>query len=220
MRRHQKKAALFALGAAMVVLASLGLVTPGLLGRTQGEKAAKGNPTAAHQPSAPMVSSRAATSKGGRDCCSEKGQTCCSGAQGNCACCQREAPHAPLGTRLLARAEQTPKDEQKMASPEAKTKGKAARKAIVAFEKALSQDGVYHCCITPGCEFCPDAANMCPCATSLRKGGPVCPECWGGWIAGNGWLPGVKAADVKVLPEAKLKMMYDMRAKNFEQAQK
>jgi hypothetical protein len=112
------------------------------------------------------------------------------------------------------------KDDEKMASAAAKAKGEAARKAVLAQQKALMEDGVYNCCIKPGCEFCSDAADTCPCGTNVRKGGAVCPECWGGWQAGDGAVPGVKPQDVKVIPEEKLKKMYQMRAKNFEKAEK
>jgi hypothetical protein len=59
---------------------------------------------------------------------------------------------------------------------------------------------------------------MCPCAENLHHGDPVCPECWGGWIAGHGRLKDVDPSKVQVIPKSKLKMMYDMKAKNFEKA--
>lgn len=94
--------------------------------------------------------------------------------------------------------------------------GGRLRKAIVVHQRALMNEEVWSCCTKPGCAFCQTAADMCPCAKNLANGGPVCPECWGGWQAGTGRLEGIDPMKVKILPLDKLKMMYGMRAKNFE----
>ena len=123
----------------------------------------------------------------------------------------------PQLTALAAQAKAMMK-----ASPAAVAKGDAARKAIAEHQKALSNDGVYSCCIKPGCTFCSTAGDMCPCADNLAKGEAVCPECWGGWFAGNGRLkgvdPGKNMENVKVLPKEKMKMMYDMKAMGMQKA--
>jgi hypothetical protein len=116
-------------------------------------------------------------------------------------------------------AQKESEKEKMKASPEAMAKGQAARKAMEAHRKALAKDGVHSCCIKPSCVFCAAAGDMCPCAMNLKKGMPVCPECWGGWQAGFGRLDGVDPAKVQVLPKAKLKMMYEMKAKNFQKTQ-
>ncbi|MCI0462288.1 MAG: serine/threonine-protein phosphatase [Gemmataceae bacterium] len=95
-------------------------------------------------------------------------------------------------------------------------KGEAARKAIAEHQKALAKDGSYSCCIRPGCTFCSTAGDMCPCAENLHHGDPVCPECWGDWIAGHGRLEDVDPSKVQVIPKSKLKMMYDMKAMKFK----
>jgi hypothetical protein len=106
------------------------------------------------------------------------------------------------------------------ASAAALDKGVKARKAFLDQEGALMEDGVYDCCMKPGCAFCAAAADGCPCAKNLAKGGPVCAECWGGWQAGRGALPGVKADKVQVLPKDKLKTLYDLRARKLKEAEK
>ncbi len=106
------------------------------------------------------------------------------------------------------------------ASAAALAKGVTARKAFLDQEGALMEDGVYDCCMKPGCAFCATAADGCPCAKNLAKGGAVCPECWGGWRAGRGALPGVKADKVQVLPKDKLKTLYDLRARKLKEAEK
>jgi hypothetical protein len=125
------------------------------------------------------------------------------------------------GLMGMLRAQQNPQD-MPLASPAAKAKGDAARKAIHEHQKALRADQVYDCCIRPGCVFCSTAADMCPCAMNLSQGQPVCPECWGGWFAGKGRLQGVNlgpdAQNIHVLPQAKMKMMYDMKEMGMRKA--
>ena len=135
----------------------------------------------------------------------------CSAEGGNCCCANND---------LVKADQEKPKDEMMKASKEAMAKGETARKAITDHQKALAKDGVYSCCIKPGCTFCSTAGDMCPCAMNLAKGGPVCPECWGGWTAGHGRLKDVDASKVQVVPKSKLKMMYDMKAMSFEKAAK
>ena len=125
------------------------------------------------------------------------------------------------GPQLVALAQQA---KAMMASPEAKAKGNTARAAIIDHQKALKNDGVYSCCIRPGCTFCSTSADMCPCAENLKNGKAVCPECWGGWYAGKGRLrdvdPGKNMENIHVLPKAKMKMMYDMKEMGLKKAAK
>lgn len=194
MGAYKGKLTLLSLGAVLAVLATLGFSVPGPQGLAQEEKATKAS---------------ALKEGGGCRCSAEGGSECCSAKGGNC-CCAR---------KLLAQADpEKPKEEMMKASKEAMAKGETARKAISEHQKALAKDGVYSCCIKPGCTFCSTAGDMCPCAMNLRKGGPVCPECWGGWVAGHGRLDGIDASKVQVIPKSKLKMMYDMKAMNFKKA--
>jgi len=128
-----------------------------------------------------------------------------------------------LGTAGFLWAQQgQPGMKMPMASPAAKAKGDAARKAILEHQKSLRAEKVYDCCIRPGCAFCSTAADMCPCAMNLSQGQPVCPECWGGWFAGKGRLPGVEAGpnarNIHVLPQNKMKMMYDTKEMGMRKA--
>ncbi len=124
------------------------------------------------------------------------------------------------GDQLQALAQQA--KAMMKASPEAMAKGDAARAAMLDHQKALKAEGVYSCCINPGCAFCSTAGDMCPCAMNLKQGKPVCPECWGGWHVGKGRLPGIDPGDrtqnIKVLPKDMLKMMYDMKAMGLKRA--
>ena len=123
------------------------------------------------------------------------------------------------GTAQQAKSQEKAKKQSK-ASPAALAKGVATRKALLDQVATLMEDGVADCCIEPGCAFCVIAADACPCAGSLAKGGPVCPECWGGWQAGQGMLPDVKPEKVQVLPKDQLKKVYDLKAEKLEQADK
>ncbi len=124
------------------------------------------------------------------------------------------------GPQLTALAQQA--KAMMKASPAAVAKGDAARAAVVEHQKALTADGVYSCCIKPGCTFCSTAGDMCPCGMNLAKGEPVCGECWGGWFAGKGNVPGVDVSKnmdkIHVLPKEKMKMMYDMKEMGLKKA--
>jgi hypothetical protein len=134
-----------------------------------------------------------------RACCAAKGATCC--------CGNAEFVSAAPGD-----------DKGKKASAEAVNRGHFARRAIIDHHKVLTKEGVYSCCIVPGCSLCANAGDMCPCAKSLEKGGPVCPECYGGWNAGYGRLKGVDVQKVTIIPVEQLKTLYEMRYKSFEKA--
>lgn len=161
---------------------------------------------------------KAVKEAGGSQCRSEAGGSCCSHAAG-------QSARVPI---ILVRgnpsstpeaAQQKTKEPAK-AGPAAMAKGVATRKALLAQVGALMEDGVADCCIDPGCVFCPIAADHCACAGSLAKGGPVCPECWGGWQAGQGMLPNVQADKVQILPKESLKKYYGMKADKLDQANK
>jgi hypothetical protein len=191
---YKRNLTLLSLSAVLAVVAILGLSLPGPKGLAQEQRAT--NVSALAEGAA-----CACTATGGGECCSSEG--------GNCCC----------GKELLAKAEQEkPKDEMKKASKEAMAKGEAARKAITDHQKALAKDGVYSCCIKPGCTFCSTAGDMCPCAMNLAKGDSVCPECWGGWQAGQGRLKDIDRSKVQIIPKEKLEMMYDMKSKNMKKA--
>lgn len=211
MSPQRKKLLMWSLGIALAGFAVLGFGSPGLLGL----------PHAANEEKATVLT----VPKEGVCQCANRGRgACCSGESNPC-CRAQETDRSGSGDFLVMAQDgtdkaQQPKEKEKMmmASPEAMAKGVAARKAVVEHRKAVSAEMVYSCCIKPGCAFCSLSVDMCPCAMNLRKGGPVCPECWGGWQVGHGRLDGIDAEKVQVIPKSKLKMMYDMRAKNFQKA--
>jgi hypothetical protein len=164
---------------------------------------------------------------GGQALNQDSGCQCCNGAGGTCR--SDAGSQSAHGTILLARGNPGPAPEaisqqktkeQAKAGKAALAKGVATRKALLDQVSALMDDGVADCCIDPGCALCPIAADGCPCAGSLAKGGPVCPECLGGWHAGQGMLPDVKPEKVQVLPKDQLKKLYGMKAEKLEQAGK
>jgi hypothetical protein len=138
------------------------------------------------------------------------GRMCCSGAGGD-SCCTK--------VRVVLQ-EDKKKAGEKKAGEDALAKGNAARKALVDQQKALAKDGVWDCCIEPGCVFCQTAADGCPCEANLKKGSAVCPECWGGWQAGLGQVKGIDPNRVPIPSKDTLKKLYDMKAKNLEKAGK
>lgn len=123
----------------------------------------------------------------------------------------------PLGAVALRPAVASPQEKASQASLD---KGVVTRKALLDQATSLMEDGVADCCMQPACGLCPIAADACGCAASLAKGGPVCPECWGGWQVGHGSLPNVKAEDIKILPKDTLKQVYDTRAEKLKEANK
>lgn len=60
------------------------------------------------------------------------------------------------------------------------------------------------------------AAGQCTCAHGLKTKAGVCGECYAGWKAGEGAVPGVDPKDVTLLPNATLQKLYPMKAEHFE----
>ncbi|MBI1914083.1 MAG: hypothetical protein HYS12_05010 [Planctomycetes bacterium] len=222
MGTRERKQAVLSLGAVLAMLGVLALAGPGFLGLAQAEKVGKESAAPSKDDTRLGVTERQQALKGEEGCCcARSGRAACSAGGETCCCGKKLLAQAGPGSAALAlKAQDKPKDskEEMKASPGAMAKGTAARKAILDHQKALGNDGVFSCCIRPGCTFCSSSADMCPCAMNLRKGGPVCPECWGGWQVGQGRLDGVDAAKVQVIPKSKLKMMYEMKSMNFKKA--
>jgi hypothetical protein len=82
---------------------------------------------------------------------------------------------------------------------------------IVKFKADMSVQGAYACCIRPGCNFCPLAADKCPCRSNVKTPAGVCGECKAGWEAGVGAVEGVRPENVQQIKGDMLKMMYSMR---------
>jgi hypothetical protein len=162
----------------------------------------------------------------GAECnCAKVGRTCGSAAGECCCAAARTDVFAPLMLTLLRGVGQDDKKadekktEEKKAGEAAIAKGDTARKALVEQRQALAKDGVWDCCIQPGCVFCQTAADGCPCEANLRKGSAVCPECWGGWQAGHGQVKGINPAKVPLPSKETLKKLYDKKAEKLKKAE-
>jgi hypothetical protein len=151
---------------------------------------------------------------------------CCAGKPGKCCCKDNESQEAVAALNLhrllfpgnpleFVRAEKKPLAE-KASAPETKTLADELRRGLLNHQRGLKD--AYVCCTVPGCVFCQTASDNCPCGSNLRKGEPVCPECWGGWQAGQGAIPAVRKDDVKIFSKETLKTLYETRAKKFDQA--
>lgn len=228
MHTHRTTLTLLSLGALVAALAAWRFAAPSGGTSSQGEDAR----TVSLAATADDNQDRLVASDENEDvqedegccCCGKDAGGCCSQTGGKRACGKSSVADAGLAIphpeALALNTNENADEEKQMMKPSAQAmaKGTTARKAIEEHRKALTKDGVYGCCIKPGCTFCSTAGDMCPCAMNLEKGGSVCPECWGGWVAGQGRLKGVDASKVQVIPKSKLKMMYDMKAKNFDKA--
>lgn len=71
------------------------------------------------------------------------------------------------------------------------------------------------CCNNPSCNFCPLAEGGCTCAHNVKTTTGVCGECYDGWRAGYGAVPGVDPKDVHRLSKDALLEMYRMKAQHF-----
>lgn len=61
----------------------------------------------------------------------------------------------------------------------------------------MVRDGSYKCCIEVPCLQCALDHQTCPCYNDLKKGKPVCNECYGGWQRGEGKDRSTNPKDVK-----------------------
>jgi hypothetical protein len=77
------------------------------------------------------------------------------------------------------------------------TKGKKRdMKALMDKKFALANAGKYHCCIDGACNECVDEGE-CTCEHAVKRGTPVCDECYKGWKEGDGMVPGKTLKDIK-----------------------
>ena len=89
---------------------------------------------------------------------------------------------------------------------------------LVKAKADMSVSGAYACCIQPGCNFCPLAADKCPCRSNVKTPMGVCGECKAGWEAGVGAVEGVQPQNVQQIKGDMLKMMYSMRGPREQMA--
>jgi hypothetical protein len=85
------------------------------------------------------------------------------------------------------------------AAPEsAKKKIEQAKTLLGDAKQALQDDGKYDCCIKDACDACALAHQSCNCKKDVKSDKPVCAECYAGWQSGQGRVPGIDPAHVKV----------------------
>ena len=72
--------------------------------------------------------------------------------------------------------------------------------AVKAQMGAAGAAGKYGCCLKIPCSQCMIDMGECPCGENVQAGKEVCHECKGGWAAGDGFIEGVSADDVMVMP--------------------
>ena len=106
-----------------------------------------------------------------------------------------------LAVSLFAGAIAIPQTKQ-AAVPSAKEKIEQAKQLLSEAKKALMNDGKYNCCIKDPCDRCALDHQNCPCASDVKAGKAVCPDCYAGWQRGDGQVPGVKASQVKMTSHA------------------
>ncbi len=80
---------------------------------------------------------------------------------------------------------------------------KRAVSTVAAEKKRAIQKGTYNCCLKHPCDQCMIAMGACPCGDNAEQGKPVCHECKGGWVAGDGGITGLKPEDIQVMPRGK-----------------
>ena len=79
-----------------------------------------------------------------------------------------------------------------------------AKQKLVEAKAKLKEEGKYRCCINEPCNMCVLDEGECDCYEELKKGEPVCSECYGGWQSGKGIDKMIKKEDVKtsiLMPE-------------------
>ncbi len=80
---------------------------------------------------------------------------------------------------------------------------KKAVATLAAAKKKHTKEGHYNCCLKHPCDFCEMMGGGCPCGMHAAKDMPVCNECKGGWMAGDGAIPGKKPSQIKTGPRGK-----------------
>jgi hypothetical protein len=80
----------------------------------------------------------------------------------------------------------------------AKQKIEQAKTLLSEAKQALNDEGKYNCCTEEACDVCALAHQNCNCWKAVKSDKPVCPECFAGWQHGEGRVPSVDPAQVKL----------------------
>lgn len=94
-------------------------------------------------------------------------------------------------------ADQHGAEHESINAQTAPEKIKAAKRLIADAKRELIRNGSYRCCIEDPCSQCALDHYNCPCRSDLKKGKPVCNECYAGWQRGEGIEEGIDPKSVK-----------------------
>ena len=88
---------------------------------------------------------------------------------------------------------------KKVESQTPKGKIAQAQQLLGEAKKALKTSGKYDCCIKHGgCDRCALDHQNCDCASDVKAAKAICSDCYAGWKRGEGKIPGVDPAQVKL----------------------
>ena len=76
-------------------------------------------------------------------------------------------------------------------------------KVSVALRDSLLRNGLYDCCIKPGCDHCILKDGRCDCYENIRKSDPICGECLRGYKEGKGKLKLVSIPELEQIRKEK-----------------
>jgi len=78
-----------------------------------------------------------------------------------------------------------------------------SRQVSEALRDSLVRNGLYDCCMKPGCDHCILKEGQCDCYESIRKSDPICGECLRGYKAGKGKLKLVSIPELERIRKEK-----------------
>ena len=79
-----------------------------------------------------------------------------------------------------------------------------AQRVSEALRDSLIRNGLYDCCIKPGCDHCILKEGQCDCYKNIRKSDPICGECLRGYKAGRGKLKLVSIPELERIRKEKV----------------
>ncbi len=84
----------------------------------------------------------------------------------------------------------------RMALVLSKTDSSSTANVDMKLKMRLISEGKYDCCVVDPCNACTSHGG-CACREAVKKGRAVCGECYDGWKAGHGDVPGKSLKDIK-----------------------
>ena len=101
------------------------------------------------------------------------------------------------GMNLVKQESSSEENESSDKTLSAEEKVDKANELLEQAEDELVEKGKYNCCLSDPCHSCLMEHKSCGCYASLKKGGEVCNECYGGWQRGDGADKNIKKESVK-----------------------